>query len=192
MPRALVWFRRDLRLADNPALRAALDAGQAPVPVYVHASGEEGGWAPGAASRAWLDRSLAALSNDLAASGSGLLIREGASLDTLRQLAAEVGAEAVYWNRLYEPAALERDTAVKAGLRAAGLAAHSFNGALLVEPWTVATGNGDPYRVFTPFWRNASQQLARKNTLLVFVPMFNFPVKGKCHFIIAPIKQVDE
>ena len=164
MARALVWFRRDLRLADNPALRAALDAGQAPVPVYIHAPDEEGAWAPGAASHAWLDRSISALSADLAAAGSGLVVREGPSLDTLLRLAADTGAEAVYWNRLYEPAALARDSAVESGLRAAGLEARSFNGALLAEPWTVATGNGDPYRVFTPFWRNASQQLAGIST----------------------------
>ena len=61
MGKALVWFRRDLRLRDNPALQAALDAGHVPVPVYVHAPDEEGAWRPGAASRAWLHRSLAAL-----------------------------------------------------------------------------------------------------------------------------------
>jgi deoxyribodipyrimidine photo-lyase len=159
MSRALVWFRRDLRLADNPALRAALDAGHAPVPVYIHAPDEEGGWAPGAASRAWLSRSLAALASDLEAHGSGLLVRHGPSLEALLALAAEVGADAVYWNRLYEPASLARDRAVETGLRDAGLSAHSFNGALLAEPWTVATGSGGPYRVFTPFWRNLAQRL---------------------------------
>ncbi len=58
MPLALVWFRNDLRLDDNPALRMALEEGYAPVPVYIHAPDEEGGWLPGAASDAWRHRSL--------------------------------------------------------------------------------------------------------------------------------------
>jgi deoxyribodipyrimidine photo-lyase len=160
MRRALVWFRRDLRLADNPALRAALDAGFAPIPVHVHAPDEEAPWAPGAASRAWLHRSLSALDASLQALGSGLVVRTGASLPTLITLAAETGAEAVFFNRLYEPVVLARDRAVEEGLRAAGLHVASANAALLAEPWTVATGQGAPYRVFTPFWRNASQCLA--------------------------------
>ncbi|CAN5194494.1 deoxyribodipyrimidine photo-lyase [soil metagenome] len=160
MARALVWFRRDLRLADNPALQAALEAGLEPVPVFIHAPSEEGDWAPGRASNAWLARSLAALTRDLQALGSGLIVRQGDSLHVLGALAEQVGATAVFWNRLYEPPVQGRDARVKSALRAAGLLAKSFNGALLVEPWTVATGGGDPYRVFTPFWRNASQKLA--------------------------------
>jgi deoxyribodipyrimidine photo-lyase len=157
---ALVWFRRDLRLADNPALQAALDAGHVPVPVYVHAPEEEGAGAAGAAGRAWLGRSLAALSTTLEAVGSGLVVRQGATLASLRALVAQTGAVAVYWNRLYEPAVLARDADIERALRADGLHVETANAALLAEPWTVATGGGEPYRVFTPFWRNASQRLA--------------------------------
>jgi deoxyribodipyrimidine photo-lyase len=159
MPRALVWFRRDLRLADNPALQAALDAGYAPVPVYVHAPSEETPWQPGAAGQAWLHRSLGALANSLAANGSRLIIRGGPSMDALDMLAAESGAEAVFWNRLYEPAVLARDRRVNDHLSARGLVTESFNASLLAEPWTVATGAGGPYRVFTPFWKNISPRL---------------------------------
>jgi deoxyribodipyrimidine photo-lyase len=159
MSRALVWFRRDLRLDDHPALHAALQAGHAPVPVYIHAPEEEAPWAPGAASKAWLDRSLRALQADLRALGSDLVIRRGPSTATLLALAAECGAEAVYWHRLYEPASIARDKATKAALKDAGLHAESLNGALLAEPWTVRTGSGEPYRVFTPFWKNARQAL---------------------------------
>jgi deoxyribodipyrimidine photo-lyase len=160
MANAIVWFRRDLRLADNPALQAALDAGHAPIPVYIHAPEEERPWQPGAASQAWLHHSLAALSADLSRLGSRLLIRRGRSLECLQRLIEEFEVEAVYWNRLYEPAAIARDTRVKQALAAQGLQVESFNAALLVEPWTVATLGGDPYRVFTPFWRNASQRVA--------------------------------
>lgn len=158
MPHALVWFRNDLRLADNPALQAALRAGFAPVPVYVHAPGEDGDWAPGAASRAWRGRSLRALAADLEARGSRLQCFAGPSRDTLLRVAAQSGAEAVFWNRRYEPATEARDAAVKRALREQGLRAESHNGALLIEPWQVQTRTGDPYRVFTPFWRAVQAQ----------------------------------
>ena len=158
MPNALVWFRHDLRLDDNPALRAALDQGFTPVPVYVHAPQEEGQWKPGAASRAWLHRSLAALDADLRARGSRLLLREGPSAPALQALVQQTGAAAVFWNRKYEPATQPRDASLKKRLREQGLQVESFNGGLLFEPWDLATGQGNPYRVFTPFWRAALSQ----------------------------------
>jgi len=153
MSTALVWFRRDLRLADHPALLAALAQHERVIPVYIHAADEEGEWAPGAASRWWLHHALSALAHELRSRGSALVIRRGSSLDALLQLVRESGAEAVYWHRLYEPTVIERDKAVKAALREHGLDARSFNGALLAEPWTVAKADGGPYRVFTAFWR---------------------------------------
>lgn len=159
MANAIVWLRRDLRLADQPALNAAVERGFVPVPVYIHAPAEEHPWQPGGASRAWLDRSLRALADDLRTRGSGLTVRAGASLTCLRALIAECGAEAVFWNRLYEPATRARDSAVKQGLREDGVLVESFNAAQLCEPWTVQTGAGTPYKVFTPFWRSASVQL---------------------------------
>ncbi|TXH04453.1 MAG: deoxyribodipyrimidine photo-lyase [Nevskiaceae bacterium] len=160
MSTVLLWLRRDLRLTDHPALLAACERHQRVVPVYIHAPDEEAPWAPGGAARWWLHHSLKALSESLAAAGSPLVIRAGDSLDTLRALADETGARAVYWSRLYEPAAIARDRRVKDALRRDGLEVESFNSALLCEPWTVKTGSGDPYRVFTPFWRNAVTRLA--------------------------------
>lgn len=157
---ALVWLRRDLRLADNPALMAALEAGFVPVPVYIDDPAGEGPWPLGGASRAWLRRSLQALDADLQRRGSRLLRRRGDSLGVLRELVAASGAAAVYWNRRYEPAVRQRDEAIKTALRGDGLSAHSFNAALLREPWTIATQQGDPYRVFTPYWRRLQADLA--------------------------------
>ncbi|HEY6943315.1 deoxyribodipyrimidine photo-lyase [Dokdonella sp.] len=156
---ALVWFRRDLRLADNPALSAALASHATVVPVYVHAPEEEAPWSPGAASRWWLHHSLTSLDRDLRACGAALHVREGGSLATLRELAATTGARAVYWNRQYEPASIARDTTIKYALRATGVDASSFNATLLCEPWEIATGSGGPYRVFTPYWRNLRARL---------------------------------
>ncbi len=152
---ALIWFRHDLRLDDNPALRAALEGGFVPVPVYVHAPEEEGEWAPGAASRAWLHRSLHALDASLRRRGSRLTVRAGPTAQALPALLRETGASAVFWNRKYEPATQPRDAAIKAALRGQGVHAESFNGSLLLEPWEVATQQGQSYRVFTPFWRAA-------------------------------------
>ncbi len=151
----LVWFRQDLRLTDNPALAAALESGAAVVPVYVHAPIEEGAWAPGAASRWWLHHSLERLGEDLARRGSRLTLRaEPQTLAALLALARECGAVRIVWNRRYEPAAIARDQDLKTALRAAGIHADSYNGALLYEPWTVQTRTGGPFQVFTPFWRH--------------------------------------
>ena len=152
---ALVWFRHDLRLDDNPALLAAAERGGPVIPVFIWAPEEEGAWPPGAASRWWLHQSLGQLEGDLRAVGARLIIRQGASLDQLLQLIDETGAEAVFWNRRYEPAAVARDTTVKQALRAQNLVAESFNGNLLFEPWEVATREGKPFQVFTAFWRAA-------------------------------------
>ena len=165
MANALVWFRNDLRLSDQPALHAALQAGQVPVCIYIHAPEEEGAWRPGAASQAWRHHSLKALDAQLRARGSRLRLFSGPSLQVLQALAASCDAEAVYWTRRYEPAIEQRDATIKRSLREQGLHAQSFNGAMLFEPWQLATRQGGPYRVFTPYWRAALSDW-REHTLL--------------------------
>lgn len=157
---ALVWFRRDLRLIDNPALHYALQNAAKIVPVFIHAPDEEDPWAPGAASRWWLHHSLHALANSLRERDSRLVVRRGASLATLRTLIEETGATLVTWNRLYEPAIVARDKAIKTDLTQAGVEVASHNAALLFEPWTIRNAQQQPYRVFTPFWRAAESNLA--------------------------------
>ncbi len=152
MATTLLWLRHDLRLDDNPALAAAAARG-AVVPVFIWAPEEETPWEPGAASRWWLHHSLGKLAAAFEKAGSPLVIRQGPSLETLKKLAKEVGATHVAWNRRYEPAVIKRDTAIKKALTADGLEAESFNGSLLFEPMHVATKQGNPYQVFTPFWR---------------------------------------
>jgi deoxyribodipyrimidine photo-lyase len=150
----IVWFRQDLRLADNPALAAAATAGPI-IPLFI--LDETGpGRTPGAASKWWLDKSLRALARDLAARGSPLILRRGRAKGVLEQVVAEAGAAGVTWNRLYDPASVARDTEIKTALRARGLEVRSFNGALLNEPWTIETAAGGPYKVFTPYWRAAA------------------------------------
>jgi deoxyribodipyrimidine photo-lyase len=155
----LVWFRRDLRLADNPALVAAVAESDHIVPVFIHAPDEETPWTPGAASRWWLHHSLHALDADLRARGAALVVRHGPTLAALLQLATETGATRVVWNRLYDPATVARDTQIKAALRERDLDCESYNAGLLHEPWEIRTGQDGPYRVFTPFWRACMQKL---------------------------------
>ncbi|WP_132999563.1 cryptochrome/photolyase family protein [Luteimonas arsenica] len=154
-PTALIWFRSDLRLRDQPTLHAALRAGFAPLPVYIHAPHEDGAWMPGAASGAWRHRSLIALDAELRQRGSRLHVFAGDSLAALQAAAAATGAAAVFWNRRHEPAIEARDTDIRRALRAQGLRAEAWNGSLLFEPWQLETRAGDPYRVFTPFWKAA-------------------------------------
>ena len=149
----LLWFRHDLRLADNKALLAAVERGGPVIPVLIWSPEEEGRWAPGAASRWWLHQSLARLDASLRQHGSRLIVRRGPTLESIRDLLNDSGATAVYWNRRYEPALMSRDTALKTALRHDGLIAESFNSGLLFEPWTVRTQKGQPYRVFTSFWK---------------------------------------
>ena len=149
----LVWFDRDLRLADNPALHAAAAAGHPIVPVFFWAPEDEGPWPPGAASQWWLHQSLAALSASLAARQSALILRRGPCAQALTALAAETDAAAVFWNRRYEPAAIARDRAVESTLRARGIETHICAGNLLFEPGSVLSSTGKPFQVFTAFWR---------------------------------------
>lgn len=158
MSPVLVWFRQDLRVADNPALHAACEAGEPVYPLFIWAPEEEGAWAPASASRYWLHHSLAALDAALRALGSALTIRAGASLAAITAFAREVGARRVYWNRRYEPAAVERDGLLEQALADAGIDARSFKGGLLFEPREVRTNAGEPFKVFTPFWRQCLKQ----------------------------------
>ncbi len=159
MTTALVWFRRDLRLADNPALAHALGHADRIVPIYIAVPDKlEGAWTPGGASRWWLHHCLAALDADLRKLGSALVIRQGDPLACLRQLVKETGAEVVVWNRRYEPAWIRSDRQVGEALIEDGVHAQAFAANLLVEPWTLKTGSGGPYRVYTPFSRTAKAQ----------------------------------
>ena len=146
----ILWFRRDLRLDDLPMLDAACKTGRPLIPLFLLDPQTE---AIGAAARWRLGLSVEALAARLAALGSRLILRRGAALPAIEALMAETGAAGVFWSRLCDPASRQRDGAVKAALRARGLLAESHPGHLLFEPWTVETGQGGPYRVYTPFWK---------------------------------------
>lgn len=151
-PPVILWFRRDLRLADNPALEAAARAGRPIVPVYILDDALEGR-RPGAASLWWLDKSLKALASALKERGAELVLRRGDSEAELRRLIQQTGADTVFMNRLFEPDAFARDADIAHGLKAEGVEVKGYNAALLCRPGAVRTGAGGPYKVFTPFLR---------------------------------------
>jgi deoxyribodipyrimidine photo-lyase len=154
MSTTIVWFRQDLRLADNPALSRAAEEGNI-IPVYVlpPETGRGDGFVNGGASRWWLHHSLTALDAALRDKGSRLVVRRGDPVEVLPALVAETGATAVAWNRRLEPAGIEVDREVKRTLREAGVDAQSFAANYLHEPWNVLDKQGAPYKVFTPYWK---------------------------------------
>lgn len=149
----IIWFRQDLRLKDNPALAAAIARGGPILPIYIWAPEEQGNWSPGAASRWWLHHSLISLDRSLRELGSSLTILQGESESALREMILKTGANAVFWNRCYEPEILKRDRELSVALSSAGVEAHVFNSALLFEPGEILNAAGQPFQVFTPFWK---------------------------------------
>ena len=146
----IVWLRHELRLADHPALHAALK-GKAPVvPVYI--LDQQQGRAMGGASAWWLHHSLAHLAADIDKLGGQLILRRGDSLSTLKQLVGECGARAVYLTRSLDPGDAPLEQAIKADLEPE-TEVRRFGGRLLFEPEQITKQDGSPYKVFTPFWR---------------------------------------
>lgn len=135
----IMWFRQDLRLTDNPALSAAVETGASVLPLYIF--DDQTPWPPGAASRWWLHHSLNAFDMPL-------ILRAGNAEKVLFDVIKKSGAQAVYWNRQYEPHAIKRDTSIKTTLKERGIDVQSFKSAALFEPWEIK-----PYKVFTPFYK---------------------------------------
>ena len=147
---ALLWFRQDLRLQDNPALLHAVQNEYAIIPVYILDDENAGPWKMGGASRWWLHQSLNALNAEL---DGQMVFRSGNAKTLIPTLIEETGAQAVFWNRCYEPWRIERDKEIKQSLKDDGVEVETFNASLLWEPWTVSKDDGTPYKVFTPFYR---------------------------------------
>ncbi len=155
---AVVWFRRDLRLHDHAGLAEAAARGQAVIPLYIDDDGDVGDWRPGAASRWWLHHSLDSLGAALSARGSQLLLRRGDACQVLIDVARSCGADCVYFQRRSEPAARANEQRVERGLAAEGIAVVPSNAGLFFTPDQIATGQGNPYQVFTPFWKRCLQE----------------------------------
>ena len=149
----LLWYRQDLRLADHPALSAAVASGQPVIPVYILDEETASPWAPGGASRWWLAGSLEALAADLKARGSRLILRRGRADLVLGQLAEETKAAGVTFTRRYEPQHRAEEEAIAADFSKQGISCRRFGGGLLFEPEIISNKAGRPFRVFTPFYK---------------------------------------
>lgn len=152
--RILVWFRRDLRVYDNPALLAASLVAEDVVPVYVYAPEEEGQFQPGRCSRWWLKKSLESLDEELKALYSSRLLcyRASDSGAMLETLVREYDADGVFFNHLYDPISMVRDNEVKSMLCGKDIMCQSFNSDTLREPWNVVKEGGVPFSCFESFW----------------------------------------
>jgi deoxyribodipyrimidine photo-lyase len=149
----IVWFRQDLRLEDQPALHAAILKGDPIIPLFIWAPAEEGEWAPGGASRWWLNGSLSSLQKELYDLGSTLILRQDSSLEAILSIIKQSGADAVFWNRRYEPHLIERDLWIEHELRRRCIDVQIYNGLLLFNPWKILNKQNKPYQVFTSFWK---------------------------------------
>ena len=159
----IVWFRRDLRLADNPALYGAYQSGKPIILLYIL---EEGiGRKLGAARALWLHHSLASLSETIEKIGGQLILKRGQSKSILDEIIRETGADEIHWNRRYEGDARQIDTEIKADLISRSVKVSSYNANLLSEPWEVETKTGGYYKVFTPYWRAVNRQIEIANPL---------------------------
>ncbi|MBI4724220.1 MAG: deoxyribodipyrimidine photo-lyase, partial [Rhodomicrobium sp.] len=155
---ALLWFRRDLRLADHPALTAAVEAGTRIIPVYILDDETPGVWRAGGASRWWLAQSLRSLDKSLRGLGSRLILRRGNAEKVLTTLIVETDARAVYWTRGYEPFQRQLEERLKTALPAAGAECRRFGGQILFEPERHLNRLGEVFRVFSPFYKTLLAQ----------------------------------
>ncbi|MAH06502.1 MAG: deoxyribodipyrimidine photolyase [Alphaproteobacteria bacterium] len=146
---AIFWFRQDLRLKDNPALTAAVNAGYDILPIYI-LDEENCDWPMGGASKTWLHHSLSHLNDKLAGK---LRCFTGDALKVLQKLCKEQNVTQIYWNRCYEPWRIKRDTDIKTQLNEQNVSCHSDNGSLLWEPWQILKQDKTPYKVFTPYYK---------------------------------------
>lgn len=164
MTNAVIWFRQDLRLIDNPAFFEACTHNEKVIPIYIF---DEKNSVLGEAQAWWLHHSLSSLSNSLAQLGLKLILRKGNPLEIFLDLINSLPLKSIYWNRCYEPKSIERDKKVKTTLQESGVEVFSFNGSLLNEPWTIHNKSGDFFKVFTPYWKTCRQGLSAQPQQLI-------------------------
>lgn len=149
MSASIFWFRQDLRISDNPGLCAACEAGEL-IPVYIYDQEAPENATLGGASQWWLHHALHSLADSLK---QQLIVRQGSPQKVLADLVEQYDAQHIFWNRMYEPWARERDTKIKSYFSEQGIQVKSLNGSLLWEPWEVLKKDNTPYKVYTPYYR---------------------------------------
>lgn len=151
--KVIIWLKNDLRVSDNPAFIFAKKSNLIPIPVFIWAPEEEAPWQPGLASKLWLHHSLSKLQDDLKNLGLDLILRVGPSQKALEDLISETGADLLVWNKRIEPSLLKRDHLIEKTL-STRISVKTFNGALLFYPEQIKNQQGNPFKVFTPFYKH--------------------------------------
>ena len=154
----LLWFRRDLRLYDNPALNWVCENSEQVIPVYIQSEEEEQPWSAGAASKWYLHHSLQALELQLQQYDLELNYYCGNAYKVIKDLIAETGADSLVFNKLYDPHLYERDKQLYLNLHK-DMAINVFDAGLFLKPGSILNNQEKPYRVFTPFYRKARMLL---------------------------------
>ncbi|WP_438311247.1 cryptochrome/photolyase family protein [Sporosarcina sp. FA9] len=157
MKKTIVWFRKDLRIHDNPALREASEQGIV-IPVFIWSNEDEYMSLSSDASKWWLHHSLLSLQNKLDMMGLTLTIRQGDSFDELSTIIDETNSDAVFFNESYDTYIVTRDELIKEGLNSNGIEVEKFNSHLLFPPGILLNKKNEPYKVFTSFWKNTMQE----------------------------------
>lgn len=158
MNTAIVWFRQDLRISDNPALRNAVQQNKTIIPLYIFDTSIPKKHQLGGAQRWWLYHSLTSLTTQLQKYQNKLILRQGEPLKILLAIIKKTNANTIYWNRCYEPYAIKRDQKIQELLEKNGIMVKTFNGSLLFEPWEIKNNSGNYFKVFTPFWKKCLSQ----------------------------------
>ena len=157
---SIVLFQSDLRLADNPALSAAVRREEPLICLYVWNQKATGYDMPGAASRWWVHHSLQSFSDHLKAAGNDLTIRIGKTVEVLQNLLRDFPKSHVFWNQSCEPKSQKMERDLLTFLETEKIEGHRFHGNTLVDPATILTQTHNPYRVFTPFWKRLQGTLS--------------------------------
>jgi len=156
----LLWFQRDLRTKDNPALSWALQQGNPVIAVYIHSPEEDAPWAAGAASCWWLQQSLEKLSDSLQKLNITLYFFHDDSVKKIPQLAQLLDCDDVVWTGRHEPKRLECESKIESMLKNKAISVQRFNDHLLNKPEQFLTASTNtPYKVFTPFYKKLRAEL---------------------------------
>jgi deoxyribodipyrimidine photo-lyase len=154
MKKIIVWFRKDLRLHDHPALWEASQQGII-IPIFIWSKEEEKEYQASDSSLWWLHHSLISFQKRFP-----LIIRVGNTLDIIQSLIYETMADAVFFNERYEPSVVRRDQEIVTKLKDQNIHVRTFNGHLLYSPKEMLNQNQEPYKVFTSFWKKSLQVTA--------------------------------
>ena len=163
----IVWLRRDLRMADQPALHSAAQAGPV-IPVFVYDDQRGGDHAYGGASKVWLHHSLESLGKSYGGRNSRIVLRRGDAPQVIAALADETGAECIHAMRHYEPWWKEAEDELRDALAGSGGEERRlclYDGNYLLPPGSVTTGSGDPYKIYTPFAKSMLEVMPPRDPL---------------------------